>query len=47
MSAKKEESPKSSVPDELKKYKELLDCEAITQEEYNKKKAELLNLKNL
>lgn len=43
MSAKKEKSPNSSVPDELKKYKELLDCEAITQEEYNKKKAELLN----
>lgn len=33
-----------SVADELKKYKELLDCGAITEEEYDKKKKELLNL---
>lgn len=34
----------SSVTDELKKYKALLDDGAITQEEYDKKKKELLNL---
>ncbi len=34
----------SSNIDELKKYKELLDMGAITQEEFNKKKKELLNL---
>ena len=33
-----------SNADELKKYKELLDSGAITQEEYDKKKKELLNL---
>lgn len=33
-----------SVTDELKKYKALLDDDAITQEEYEKKKKELLNL---
>lgn len=33
-----------SVTDEIKKYKELLDMGAITQEEYEKKKKELLNL---
>lgn len=33
-----------SSADELKKYKELLDSGAITQEEYDKKKKELLNL---
>lgn len=33
-----------SKADELKKYKELLDSNAITQEEYDKKKKELLNL---
>lgn len=32
------------APDEIKKYKELLDSGAITQEEYEKKKAELLEL---
>ena len=32
------------VTDELKKFKELLDCGAITQEEYDKKKKELLNI---
>ncbi len=33
-----------SSADEIKKYKELLDCGAITQEEFDKKKKELLNL---
>lgn len=33
-----------SPADEIKKYKELLDCDAITKEEYEKKKKELLNL---
>lgn len=33
-----------SPADELKKYKELLDMEAITQEEYNAKKKKLLNI---
>lgn len=33
-----------SVTDEIKKYKELLDAGAITEEEYNIKKKELLNL---
>lgn len=32
------------VPDEIEKYKKLLDSGAITQEEYDKKKKELLNL---
>lgn len=31
-----------SVADELKKFKELLDVGAITQEDYDKKKTELL-----
>ena len=33
-----------SAVDEIKKYKELLDIGAITQEEYEKKKKELLNI---
>lgn len=33
-----------SVADEIKKYKELLDMNAITEEEFEKKKKELLNL---
>lgn len=33
-----------SIPDEIKKYKELLDMGAITEEEYEKKKKELLNI---
>ena len=33
-----------SVADEIKKYKELLDMGAITQDEFNKKKSELLNI---
>jgi len=32
------------VPDELKKFKELLDLGAITQEEFDAKKKELLGL---
>ena len=41
-----ENSPTSSTSaaDEIKKYKELLDMGAITQEEFDKKKQELLNL---
>lgn len=35
-------SEKTSPADEIKKYKELLDLGAITEEEYNKKKKELL-----
>ncbi|USD79694.1 SHOCT domain-containing protein [Bacillus safensis] len=35
---------KSSVADELMKFKQLLDMNAITLEEYNQKKKELLNL---
>ena len=34
----------SSPADELKKYKELLDCGAITEQEYDKKKRQLLDL---
>jgi uncharacterized membrane protein len=34
--------PKANSADALKKYKELLDAGAITQEEYDKKKADLL-----
>ena len=34
----------SSNLDEIKKLKELLDMEAISQEEFDKKKSELLNL---
>ena len=33
-----------SVADEIKKFKELLDIGAITEDEYNSKKTELLNL---
>ena len=33
-----------SVADEIKKYKDLLDSGAITEEEYNTKKKELLGL---
>ena len=35
--------PKTSVADEIKKYKELLDAGAITQDEFESKKGELLN----
>lgn len=34
-----------SIADEIKKFKELLDMGAITQEEYDNKKNELLNMK--
>lgn len=34
----------ASVADEIKKFKDLLDCGAITEEEYTEKKKELLNL---
>ena len=37
-------SSQSSNADEIRKYKELLDMGAITQEEYDKKKAQLLGL---
>ena len=37
-------TPNYSAADELKKYKELLDSGAITQEEYDMKKKELLGL---
>lgn len=36
--------PAASTPDELKKYKELLDGGIITQEEFDAKKKQLLNL---
>ncbi|SRR5258708_32519876 len=34
---------RESVPDQLKKYKDLLDSGAITEDEYNKQKTMLLN----
>ena len=37
-------SPLASSADELKKYKELLDCGIITQEEFDAKKKQLLGL---
>ena len=37
-------SSNSSVADEIMKYKQLLDAGAITQEEYDAKKKQLLNL---
>ncbi|MDF4200463.1 SHOCT domain-containing protein [Bacillus subtilis] len=37
-------APSISAADELKKYKELLDMDAITQEEFEIKKKQLLNL---
>ncbi|MFN1845698.1 SHOCT domain-containing protein [Clostridioides difficile] len=40
----KKESISSSTADEILKYKNLLDIEAITQEEFDAKKKELLNL---
>lgn len=36
--------PPSTAADELLKYKQLLDCGALTQEEFDAKKKELLNL---
>ena len=32
------------IPDEIRKYKQLLDDDIITQEEFDAKKKELLNL---
>ena len=32
-----------SVPEEIKQYKDLLDCGAITEEEYQLKKTDLLS----
>ncbi|MDL0397548.1 SHOCT domain-containing protein, partial [Clostridioides difficile] len=40
----KKKSISSSTADEILKYKNLLDMEAITQEEFDAKKKELLNL---
>ena len=42
-SVTRQESPVSNA-DELKKFKELLDCGAITQEEFDAKKKQLLGL---
>ena len=41
---KTERKEENSNIDEVKKYKELLDIGAITKEEFDKKKKELLNL---
>lgn len=38
------ENRKISAPDQLMKYKQLLDAGAITEQEYETKKRELLNL---
>ena len=40
----KKEKQKIDPIEEIKKYKELLDAEIITQEEFEKKKKELLNM---
>ncbi|MFJ6413784.1 PH domain-containing protein [Terribacillus saccharophilus] len=40
----KEDTIKSTAADEIKKFKELLDLGAITEEEYDHKKKQLLNL---
>ena len=39
-----EQAQKGSAADEIQKYKQLLDCGAITQEEFEKMKTKLLNL---
>lgn len=39
-----DDTSSNSIADEIKKFKELLDMGAITQEEFDKKKKELLNL---
>lgn len=36
---------KMDVAEEIKKFKELLDCNAITEEKYEEKKRKLLNLR--
>ena len=41
---KNQTNQNSSVADEIKKYKDLLDAGAITQEEFDAKKKQLLNL---
>ena len=41
---KKRDSRKKSTPDEILKYKKLLEAGAITEEEYQRKKKELLGL---
>lgn len=41
--APQQAAPVQSVADELKKYKELLDADIITQEEFDAKKAVLLS----
>ena len=40
----KESSQNNNRFEEIKKFKELLDCGIITEEEFQTKKAELLNL---
>lgn len=42
--APRQRTPGFDVADELKKYKDLLDCGAITQEEFDAKKKQLLDL---
>ena len=42
--APRQRTPGFDVADELKKYKDLLDCGAITQEEFDAKKKQLLGL---
>jgi len=42
--SKTDSSSPASTADELKKFKELLDTGAITQEEYDEKKKKLLDL---
>lgn len=41
---KEEYDKKLNIPEQIEKYKKLLDSGAITKEEYNKKKNELLNM---
>ncbi|MBQ1535200.1 MAG: SHOCT domain-containing protein, partial [Ruminococcus sp.] len=38
------QSPQQTSIDDLKRYKELLDSGAITEEEYESKKKQLLNI---
>ena len=41
---KKEPQPMRNIPDDLNKYKQLFDSGAITEQEYETKKKQLLNL---